>query len=266
MAENLNLLNRSILIGKDPAQGRLMISVMIGGEQKAMTMGTPDSVPNHVSRCKPNEGIAHCALDIDGNGRMLLTNLKEQNVTYVNGTEIETKYITENDRVELGYGRYVLDIAAVLASVAKVLKKEVGKSSIPKVYNIDHLKTVQDEYKKENEATERYQSVSEMIFRIPMLITAAAGTITMLLYGTKKIDGAAGFVVTSLPFAVMLYGSYRKFFKPASKRRNANNEKFKKNYVCPHPECRRTLKAYDFDELLKIKKCPYCGSIFKSEM
>ena len=61
------LKGKTIFIGKEPGQGRLMLAIKDGGQIKATTLGQTNSVPNCVSRCKPAEDIAHCKIDFDVN-------------------------------------------------------------------------------------------------------------------------------------------------------------------------------------------------------
>ena len=269
MSISTNLYNRSILIGKEPTQGRLLISILLNGVPKTAGMGLPGSVPNYVSRCIPANGVAHCCIDVNGEGKMLLTNMKEQNVTYVNGTEIESKFINASDRVELGSGRYMLDVPGVLDLSAKLVKKVVGAAPPPppKEYNIDHLHAIQEAYNKGNDDIERSQNLNTVLMRIPAIISALLGTITAIAKSKDMTSlGNLSLAGTVVGMLVLLFGLYRTVSKPAGKQRRALQDKFKKEYMCPHKECSRTLKSYDFDELTKMKKCPYCGSIFKTTL
>ena len=91
------LKGKTILIGKEPGQGRLLVSV-----SGKTAVGASNSVPNSVSRCKVAEGVAHAKITVDQSGNMVLTNMKTENVTYVNGSEIASKRILPSNTVELG--------------------------------------------------------------------------------------------------------------------------------------------------------------------
>ena len=88
-----NLKGKTILVGKEPGNGRLFVSVKINGQPKTAAIGEMNSVPNSVSRCKPAENTAHCKIEVDATGNLIVTNLKPQNVTYVNGAEIVSKKV-----------------------------------------------------------------------------------------------------------------------------------------------------------------------------
>ena len=68
------LKGKTILIGKEPSQGRLLVA--LPGSGKSAAIGLPGSVPASVSRCRPAEGIAHAKISIDQSGNIILTNLK----------------------------------------------------------------------------------------------------------------------------------------------------------------------------------------------
>ena len=90
------LKGKTILVGKEPGNGRLFVSVKINGQPKTAAIGEMNSVPNSVSRCKPTENTAHCKIEVDNSENITVANLKPQNVTYVNGAEIVSKKVKQN--------------------------------------------------------------------------------------------------------------------------------------------------------------------------
>ena len=139
-----------ILIGKEPGQGRLLVSVSVNGKVKMAAMGGVGSVPRSVSRCFPAEGRAHCKIEVDSKGTMVITNLKPENVTYVDGMEIVAKKITGNSQVTLGKDKYAVDINAVV-NIAKKLAGQEGsdEDNKEKKFFIQPLKKVWDTYHDE---------------------------------------------------------------------------------------------------------------------
>ena len=113
-----------LIIGRESQKNRLRISV----DNQDFFLGDIGSVPQSVSR-------QHCKLVIKEKGNYVITTIK--NMTYVNGTEIESKHISDNDRVELGNDRYYLNIAAILKMVS---------SASPATYSIQHLQKVWNEF------------------------------------------------------------------------------------------------------------------------
>ena len=80
-----------IIIGRD--QQTRQLCVIKDGNSKLC--GQPGSVPMDVSR-------HHISLQPAGNGKWKIKNLNERNVTFVNGIAVESKTISESDRIELG--------------------------------------------------------------------------------------------------------------------------------------------------------------------
>ena len=112
------LKGKTILIGKEPGQSRLLVAIQSNG--KSATIGTPGSVPACVSRCRPADGVAHAKIYVDHNGNMVLTNIKSRNVTYVNGSEIASKHVSLANSVELGRNRFRIDLPLVIETAKKI--------------------------------------------------------------------------------------------------------------------------------------------------
>ena len=115
-----------IIIGRD--QQTRQLSITKDGQTKPY--GQTGSVPMDVSR-------HHISLQSAGNGKWIIKNLNERNVTFVNGIAIESKTISESDKVELGNSHYLFPWTALQE---------------PKVETIDirPLRHVWEEYNQEN--------------------------------------------------------------------------------------------------------------------
>lgn len=259
---NTNLFGKTILVGREQEQGRLCVCVIVGGQPYPSSIGASQSVPNSVSRCHPREGKAHCSISVDGKGRMLLTNLKNQNVTFVDGTGILKKYIDETNRVSLGRDQYSIDIRTVVNTASKIVSKVEMNS--PQTFSIAHLESVWNEYNTRNEKIDHEQMITNLLFRVPFVFSALGGVVTGVAKATEmETVGNVSLILTVLGVVVLLYGSYKSIKSPASKVKKDNLADFKNRYVCPNPECRRKLTNFDYEELKKMKKCPHCGSIFE---
>ena len=82
------LFGKTILIGREPINNRLLVSLNHNGKNYFAPIGQPGCVPDCVSRCIPNENKAHCRLNIDPTGTMTIENVKAENITFVDGTQI----------------------------------------------------------------------------------------------------------------------------------------------------------------------------------
>ena len=91
-----------IIIGRN--QNTRQLAVVKDGVEK--NYGQANSVPMDVSR-------HHISLVPAGNGKWKIKNLNEKNVTFVNGIAVESKTISESDKVELGNSHYLFSWAAL---------------------------------------------------------------------------------------------------------------------------------------------------------
>lgn len=85
-----------IIIGRDQQTRKL--NVIKDGSSKLY--GQAGSVPMDVSR-------HHISIQPTESGKWIIKNLNERNVTFVNGIAVESKAISESDKVELGNSRYL---------------------------------------------------------------------------------------------------------------------------------------------------------------
>ena len=226
-----------IIIGRDPESSQL--KVVVG--QQSKSVGPPNAVPKSVSRM-------HCSLTTEEGGLFRLKNLKMQNVTFVNGVEVENKLVNKNDVVELGTERYRLSWDLV-------------DQAIPKMYDITHLEKVWDDF---NNATLAL-SIKQNKFNA---IKAGTGLITTLGLGASAaglIKGqtnayfyaAAG--ILSLIFLIKTYIDGSK----VPKERQRLQEKFQHDYICPNPRCGRFFGNQAYDQIKLFDQCPYCRSKFQ---
>ena len=91
-----------IIIGRDQQTRQLCIIK----DGNSGLYGQANSVPMDVSR-------HHISLVPAGGGKWKIKNLNEKNVTFVNGIAVESKTISESDKVELGNSHYLFSWAAL---------------------------------------------------------------------------------------------------------------------------------------------------------
>lgn len=223
-----------IIVGRDQATRQL--SIVKDGKRKLY--GLPNSVPMDVSR-------NHVSLQPLGNGKWQVKNLKEQNVTFVNGIAIESKTISENDKVELGNSHYLLSWNAL---------------SEPKVETVDirPLKSIWEEYDNQriqNQIAERRFNAAR----------SATGIITMLAIACSFIlgHGPIYLVLYALAISVSVLftiQAYRKSTEVPQQQRELSKQ-FQHRYVCP--KCGHFMGFTDYDILIQNDACPYCKAKYK---
>lgn len=223
-----------IIIGRD--QQTRQLSITKDGQSKLY--GQAGSVPMDVSR-------HHISLQSAGNDKWIIKNLNERNVTFVNGIAIESKTISESDKVELGNSHYLFLWTALQE---------------PKVETIDirPLRHVWEEYNQENIRIRKQQKNIGLLASIPMGFTMLGGLIAGV--GPEEIRGVAYFF-TAIALMIMLYGFYRRFNDSSIDEQEELKKKLQRNYTCP--KCGHFMGFQDYEVLTQSDACPYCKTKYK---
>lgn len=223
------LTNRKILIGKEPVNGRLMIGFPVKGKIQTIAVGESNSVPGSVSRYNGEQGSAHISLEISNDGELSVTNLKEQNVTYVNGVEIVTKMIPLDCTVELGKDRFAINIPDILKVIEKILK--VAEPEAPAVYNISHLEAVWNRFHQQNIDLQKRARKQSVHARIPVFFTMGAGVISSIAFACGWGDSVKVLCVflTLTGLVIMFYSFLKSKNDTSIEDRERYMEEFKKS-------------------------------------
>ena len=254
-----NLVGKTILIGKEPGQGRLRVAIQ--GLPKTGVIGGAGSVPASVSRCKPEEGVAHCKITVAADGTMTVTNMKTQNMTYVDGMEVVSKRITTSSQVALGMDRYPISVAAILQVAEKLVPVP------PKEYSIRHLEAVWEWYDHSLEEIDmepvkkaKLQRLQSLLSQTGMFVALICGSIPNL---PIPMELRFVFLGLALCLGIYLYISGNKLEDMRKKKKKLEKE-MEKKYVCPNPECRHSLPTTKkYSMLVQDKGCPYCKCRYK---
>ena len=269
------LKGKTILIGREEGNSRLMITVSDGKVKKGTYIGQPGTVPNTVSRCIPAQNIAHCSIVIDHNGTMTLSNLKAKNVTYVNGTAVARKAVTASDRVELGKTKFQINIAEIINIAERIITAATGRQQQPQnrqpqqqqpqpAYSISHLEKVWNDYQNGLKEIQEEQYKVNILSRVPFFFTIVSGAITALSnsFGWPKPVFYLTGALTAIGVILFIYGLYRliKFHNGTEKKEQIINT-FKHNYNCPN--CGNFLGNTDFFIIKNKGFCPFCRCKWK---
>lgn len=236
------------IIGKEEGRHRLLVKV----GHDAFTVGGDQSVPRSVSR-------AHCRLTVDFSDDaerrvkdLKLQNLKAQNITCVDGLEIEVKAIGEYARVQLGFERYQMDLRQVLAGMRKLLPPFTVP---PKYYCISQLRTVWENYDKTRLGLQLAEQKRNNLRGLGGIFSTAA-----ILLAFIPSLGALRFVAMGISLVLGLCFFFRGFNSKCSLAVKLHDldEDFRKKYVCPNPECRHFLGNVPYDVLRQNKGCGFC--------
>ena len=223
-----------IIIGRD--QQTRQLCIIKDGNSKLF--GQTGSVPMDVSR-------HHISLQPAGAGKWQIKNLNERNVTFVNGIAVESKTISESDKVELGNSHYLFQWSAL---------------SEPKVETIDirPLKAIWKEYDEQKFDAQ----IAERKFNAAR---SATGIITMLAIACSIILGHGPIYILLYAVAIGIsaaftYQAYIKSTEIPQQQRELTKH-FQQRYVCP--KCGHFMGFTDYDILTQNDACPYCKTKYK---
>ena len=269
------LKGKTILIGREGVNSRLMITVVDGKTRKSTYVGQPGVVPNSVSRCNPAQNIAHCSITIDSNGKLTINHLKTQNVTYVNGTAVARKAVTASDRVELGKNKFQINIAEIINIAERIITAATGRQQQPQnqrpqqqqpqpAYSISHLEKVWNDYQKGlKEIREKAKRVA-LMRSIPIVFTMSSTALTFFARNMNWSDSVSNILgfLSVIGLIVAVYGIYKfaKFDGGDAQKEQLTNE-FMKDYICPH--CHHFLGNKNILIVKQDKGCPFCRCKWK---
>lgn len=271
------LKGKTILIGKEPGQGRLFVSVA----GKTAAVGPANSVPNSVSRCKVAEGVAHAKITVDQNGNMFLTNMKPQNVTYVNGSEVVKKRILPSNTVELGKDRFNINLPVVIETAKRLETNPLhngrnngkGGNRVPNNganpamrFNIKHLEAIYNDYHSKGIERQRKQKKLGILASCSMFFTIGGSALAALANKMGMGDTAQDYlwILPVVGFVVFFISMFMRVKDTSIEDADATYVEFTRRFRCPNPECGKFLGNMPY-ELMKSQysmKCPYCSAEF----
>jgi DNA-directed RNA polymerase subunit RPC12/RpoP len=179
-----------------------------------------------------------------GDGKWKIKNLNDKNVTFVNGVAVESKVVSEKDKVELGRSHFLLQW-----SLFAIPKQEV--------VDIRPLKAIWEEYENDlmeiTETERKKQNIQKFAG-----ILSTAGILFMFAEGM----GSLRFVLTgiSLLISVILFLGGLSSDSSHVVKKNELEKEFRKRYTCP--KCGHYIGNTPYDVLVQNNACPYCKAKF----
>ena len=197
----------------------------------------------------------HLKLTTMPDGNVQVEDLGSTNGTFIDGVRIIKKVVSRDTIIQMG-SSFTFKISDILPKTPP--KTNVQQSSTPAQpkqvpeYSISHLKMVWEEYDDTlAEIREKTQQLGKKRM-VPMMLGSVSGVISAFV-------GQAAFI--TIPIAVtsfvFLFIAYRQKDTSHEDTKEAKNRLIKK-YVCPNPNCHRTLPLQDYSLLSQSTNCPYC--------
>ena len=234
-----------IIIGREkattPGQMAGRLELTVGG--KKTYYGAYQSVDQHVSG-------QHCTLTVAPDGTLTLKNIKIQNVTYVNGSEVHSKVVTPRDTIILGGGGYVLPWAAITPL-------------LPKQADVRHLERVFNDYEKGVETIQKQQQKQVAYRSVIGVCSTLAIALGILLSTTGGFSGGKAAITLPLYGIVIIaniYFAVKAFKDDKTERMKELKKRFQHDCVCPGANgqpCGQYFGGFGFYGNLP-QQCPKC--------
>lgn len=271
------LYNKKILVGREEGNGRLVVAMNVNGQVRTAFLGQMHSVPNYVSRYRPDRDSAHCSLDINPAGNILLTNLNETNTTFVDDSPVMTKKVMRDSKISLGRKTYNVTVATLLDAALRLIPVSgsvpgSGAGPVPaKEYSIRHLERVWDKYhEQELELAKKRQrdAVISRLYMPLMIVSGGIGALASYLSqnGSPSLFMTAfQYIMYALAVVFLFVGLYKTIVDKSIEEKEELLQDFQDSYVCPNPDCRHFVGMTPYRILKQNKGCPYCKSKWISE-
>ncbi|MCH5223537.1 MAG: FHA domain-containing protein [Muribaculaceae bacterium] len=255
-----SLKGKEIFLGRENHTNRLIGYININGQNKILAFTEPGRAPNSISRANPSQNKAHASIKIDNSGNIILINLKQENVTFVNGNPIVSKRVTIGDSVELGGNHYQLPIDKILGAMVNLINSVSPPP--PPTFNISHLERVWNDFKGG-------QKVIKKKNKNIVLVRSGCGIFTMCAMPTIFFLGplglsAWGFALTGIGVLGNAYSFWGLKKNDPDEENEKLVEKLEKEYICPNPKCNRYFGQIKYNLLKSQHKmqCPHCHCKF----
>lgn len=272
----------TIIGGRDPQTKQLLVAVWLGDKYVRGKMGQAGTVPAQVSRCIPEQGSAHFMIEINQQGTIKVSNLKEANVTYINGEAISSKVVKLTDQMELGGARFPVNLVKVLNAAKQIVCQKTGVAfqpiRVPKaapitppnpgskpkepevLYDISHLRMVWDRHYETSIAIQKRQKRLGLFGSVSLIFSMFSGALSYIFKGNEALEiilpamTVCGLIVCVASFIMRARDN-------SIEEREEDKDWFMDNYVCPNKECRKYFGEMPYRLLRnQFKACPQCKS------
>lgn len=230
-----------IIIGREEGVRRLHCVA----DGREFNVGQAGCVPASVSR-------RHCKITINGSN-MSIENLKPQNITFVNDSQIFSKGITATSKVQLGNEKYTIPLQQIIQLAAG--KSPVGGET-PPTFTLKPLKNIWDEYANRKLEIQEAAAKSANMSRLQGILSMCGMCIGFI----PGIDQTLRIVIIVAALLVAVYFFVQGMSKDSvQKQLNDLDEEYAGKYKCPNPSCGKPFGSVPYRQIEFNKQCFACG-------
>lgn len=188
----------------------------------------------------PTVSRRHCKVTDNGDGTYTIENLSDAG-TRIDGREIVRATANANSKIQLG--------ASFCSTLGALLDLSETKT---KSYSIGHLRAVWEDFNRHNiDMAEQQRKIN--------LTRTGLGIFTMCAMPTIFFFGAIGYLLTGIGVLGNIYSFAGMRNAETAADRQRRQDDFDDAWVCPNPDCGRSLPAKNYKMLVRnFQSCPYC--------
>ena len=203
---------------------------------------------------EPTVSRKHCRVTVTPEGAITIENLSDYG-TKVDGVNIIKTTATLESEIELGpvFKASLREIIGDVGTNGSTLKASGdNKKDETQTFNISHLKHIWENFNTTNiENAEKQRKIN--------LTRTGLGIFTMCAMPTCFFLGPIGYAITAVGVIGNLYSFVGMKNSESIIDRQKRQDAFDEAWVCPNPECNRTLPAKNYKMLVRnLPSCPYC--------
>lgn len=205
----------------------------------------------------------HCKVWQNPDGSYTVENISKSTYTLVDGKEIVRTKATLNSEIQLG-PHFKATLGALIGARGPVGPSNPGNDNRDTVrgpqgpggkgptYNIAHLKHIYEDFEKTNlEMAEKQRKINQT--------RTGLGILTMCAMPTIFLIGPAGYVLTGIGVIGNIFSFIGMKNSESAEERKKRQDAFDDAWVCPNPDCGRTLPAKNYKMLKRNHtSCPFC--------
>lgn len=203
----------------------------------------------------------HCKVTVNGDGTYTIENLSPSG-TKVDGRDIIRASANLNSRIQLGPTFSATLVELIGNPTASTVATNSAPKTAPnvntqqkqdvKVYNISHLRRVWDDHMQNNINIANQQ-------RKINLTRTGLGIFTMCAMPTIFFFGPVGYVLTGIGVLGNIFSFAGMKNAETAEEKQRRQEAFDDAWVCPNPDCGKTLRAKNYKMLVRdYQFCPNC--------
>lgn len=196
---------------------------------------------------EPTVSRKHCKVIDNGDGTYTVENLSTTSFTKVDGRDIIKTNATLDSEIQLG---------PVFKANLKDLIGVPAEKPADKEFSISHLQKVWEDFNSKNlDLAKKQQKLN--------LTRTGLGIFTMCAMPTIFFLGPIGYALTGIGVLGNIYSFVGLKNIETPEQRQKRQDEFDDAWVCPNPDCGRTLPAKNYSMLKRnYQSCPYCKCKF----